>query len=243
MINNIPKIIWQTHEWEWKDLPLNFKKTAMSWINLNPDWEYKYYSKSERLKIIDSIDSEFSKLLINPNVYWSSGMVQADIFRYLVLKRFGGVYCDMDSFCIVPLSYMLKDIKDDMDIVTFKQASGHINNSNLATLPESETINNTIKIIKNKSFYNNRFSDCTIHPCDNWRISIDDSSEHYDECFINTYVAFYKAATNKDNVSIDFETIHADIFKKEWNKDFMINYFGKNIPYSSFIANNNLKEF
>ena len=46
-MQNFEKIIWQTHKWEYEDLPDLYKKTSKTWQIMNPDWEYRYIPNSQ----------------------------------------------------------------------------------------------------------------------------------------------------------------------------------------------------
>lgn len=88
----IPKIIWQTHEWEYEDLSYDFKMASLTWKNLNPDWDHRYVSKKDRVKHIEEYDKSLLKFYNS-----CDGITQSDIWRYVVLYLYGGVYVDMDT--------------------------------------------------------------------------------------------------------------------------------------------------
>jgi hypothetical protein len=88
----IPKIIWQTHEWEYEDLPYDYKMASLTWKNINEDWEYRYVSKKDREKYIEEYDKGLLRFYNSCN-----GITQSDIWRYVVLYLHGGVYVDMDT--------------------------------------------------------------------------------------------------------------------------------------------------
>jgi mannosyltransferase OCH1-like enzyme len=90
-----PKIIWQTHELPYEQLP-NFQKDIINtWICLNPDWEHRYVDAKERSAQV----REYDKFL--HNCYLLLGEVhQADIWRLVTIYKNGGIYADMDSICI-----------------------------------------------------------------------------------------------------------------------------------------------
>jgi hypothetical protein len=124
----VPKIIWQTHEWGYEDLPDNFKRAAMTWQNLNPGWEYRYVTAAERKEQIRS-NPEHALLYL---FYLATDKVtQADIWRYITLYEHGGAYADMDSACAEPLDYSLRDVQPGTEIVcTPPDQNGDINNAN-----------------------------------------------------------------------------------------------------------------
>ena len=88
----IPKIIHQT--WYKKDLPSNIKNNIEKIKKINPDYEYKFYDDNDILTFIkNNCDSRtlkaYNKLTI--------GASKADLFRYLILYKEGGIYLDIDS--------------------------------------------------------------------------------------------------------------------------------------------------
>lgn len=129
----IPKIVWQTHEWEYENLPPNFKSASLTWKNLNPEWEYRYVDAAERAKQVESFDSTF--YLFYRHMDKTS---QADLWRYITVYQNGGVYSDMDSICSKPLDYTLRKIKQNTEIlVTPIGDDGVVNNSNFGAKKES----------------------------------------------------------------------------------------------------------
>lgn len=91
----VPKIIHQT----WKDhrLPDHLKIMQESVIEHHQDYEYKFWS-----------DQDIENFLrVNyPNIYWFYQknfeyiIQKIDFIRLLLLYHFGGVYIDIDSFCL-----------------------------------------------------------------------------------------------------------------------------------------------
>jgi hypothetical protein len=104
--SHIPKIIWQTHEWEYKNLSYDYKMATLTWQNLNPDWQYRYVSSKEREKHIKEYDPKLFD-------YYQrcSGITQADIWKQVILYLYGGAYSDLDSFCNMPLNHMISFFK------------------------------------------------------------------------------------------------------------------------------------
>jgi len=132
-MHTIPKIIWQTHNYTYEDLPEHLKKSINTWKNLNPGWDHRYYSHIDREKYLKQYPDFYTRYInLDP-------ITQADIWRYLVTYEFGGVYSDMDSICIKPLDYMLDNIADNPNIVVIplSQNGGHTNNANYAVEAKS----------------------------------------------------------------------------------------------------------
>jgi mannosyltransferase OCH1-like enzyme len=154
MIIMIPKIIWQTHNYRYEDLPVHILKCSKTWQNLNPSWRYNYFSHEDRHDFVKSeipeLYDEYLKL---------APMYQADLWRYVVIYKYGGVYADMDSICYKPLDYMLSKYSGQ-DVVCVKPAmqGGKINNANFAASRKSDSIKNVIDLIRRYK-ENTRFKD------------------------------------------------------------------------------------
>jgi mannosyltransferase OCH1-like enzyme len=213
----IPKIIFQTHEYEYEELPYWFKQTSMSWRNLNPGWEYIYHNFAQRSKYVKDNSPELYK--IYRDVMKSH---QADIWRYLILKEHGGVYADMDSFCSTPLDYILNEIPENIDLVSTKTESpNHINNSNFAAVKNSKILNQCIEEIiyaNRKELKRNRPDQTIIHGC-----------------FSNVVM------NNPDIVSKIMKAHHGSSYKTKFDQNRqIIDYYGQEMTYKDFLSNHNM---
>jgi len=95
----IPKVIWQTHEYDFKDLPYPYNLNAKTWIDKNPRYKYKYVNAAGRRSQIELLRPDL--LYIYDTI---PGIVyKTDVWRYIVLSEYGGFYADLDSVCIQPL--------------------------------------------------------------------------------------------------------------------------------------------
>lgn len=74
-------------------------------LALHPDWN-SYFWTSESIYN----DPMFSQFELNKNIrnLMNRYDVRADILRYAVLAKYGGVYLDMDIYCIRPLNCLLQ---------------------------------------------------------------------------------------------------------------------------------------
>lgn len=116
----IPKIIHQT--FKSKDLPLDILNIVEDLRLKNPDWEYRFYDDEKcSLYVLEHYGEEIYDLYnsINP----SYGAARADLFRYLVMYKEGGVYLDIKSSCIIPLSDLI-DENDEFFISNWPNLKG-----------------------------------------------------------------------------------------------------------------------
>jgi len=104
----VPKIIHQT----WKtnieeDLPPSVLQSSKEWKEMNPDWEYRLWNDSE---VRDFVAKDYPNLL---DMYDHIEPVQrADLFRYLVILRYGGLYSDSDTSPRIPASQWLARVQE-----------------------------------------------------------------------------------------------------------------------------------
>ena len=147
--NVIPKKIFQTHEWEYEDLPDFMKAATQTWINMNPTWEYVYMNAKERRAYVNEHHPELIQMYdIVP------GLFQCDMWRYIVLYNNGGTYADIDSICIKSLDKMLDEKYTDQEIVCFLgkvQDNNFINSANFMSTKMSSVVKESINAIYLKS--------------------------------------------------------------------------------------------
>lgn len=251
----IPKIIWQTHEWEYKDLPNHFLKIIKTWENLNPGWNHRYVSGAQRALYIEQYDQILYRYYL-----LADKITQADIWRYVVVYRDGGVYADMDSICTMPLDYMIDKYYNEEDVISVaimtdkyeerarwrakdnpEFSSGGVNNSNFAAIKNSKImkliLDNIIKKYKTITLF-----DLFIRSEIGNSINPIAGKTH---CFFLGYSAYSDVVMkNQDSVCFNFEaSMHSNVLKEKFDTDYMINYYGKEIPYFSFVKEKNLNLF
>lgn len=100
----IPKIIHQIYfSADNKSLPQAIQENINKIKVMNPDWEHRFYDDAD---IVDFIKNNYdSRILdyfnrINPKY----GAAKADLFRYLLMYKCGGIYIDIKSSVNKPLN-------------------------------------------------------------------------------------------------------------------------------------------
>lgn len=93
----IPKIIWQTMKTN--KVPDFMNTYARTWMDLNPEYVYRFHDDDD---VIEFITTSFPEYLEEYSKL-TYGASKADLWRYLIMYKYGGVYADMDCKCINPL--------------------------------------------------------------------------------------------------------------------------------------------
>lgn len=89
------------------DLPLEIRNNIDDLMRINKGWEYRLFDDRECVDFIrDAYGAEMLHLYksINP----SYGPARADLFRYLLIYHYGGVYLDLKSTCTVPFEEIIR---------------------------------------------------------------------------------------------------------------------------------------
>ncbi len=127
----IPKIIHQT--WKTKEVPGKWVPLVRKVQTLNPGWEYKLWTDADNEGFVRDEFPEFYKIFMG----FSRAIMRADVIRYLIMSKIGGVYLDLDyevlkpfdfgnHSLILPLNRSLKngDPKDALGNCFFASAPG-----------------------------------------------------------------------------------------------------------------------
>ena len=215
----IPKIIWQTHEKKYNDLPAFQKNIINTWKNLNPGWEHRYVDAEERSKTV----KEYSEFL---HSYYlaSDNLHQSDIWRAIAIYTHGGFYADMDSICLEPIEDSIgKGYKGEELICSSKgfQHSG-INSSNFGAIKNSKIIKSIIDSLILQ------FKDIKIEDVPGLDFGFPEN-----ETFSNI------AQDNENFIYFNNEYFsHAREYKTFFNADTNVTFNGKIINYKTLCENN-----
>lgn len=140
----IPKIIHQT--WKTDDVPkkwLSYQKIVQ---NLHPDWEYKLWTDKDNDEFVRK---EFPELYDIYNGF-SKNIMRADVIRYLIMDKIGGLYLDLDYEMLKPFNF-----KDSQLILpknrslNFGDSADEIGNCVFASVPNHQFWKDVINDIKN----------------------------------------------------------------------------------------------
>lgn len=106
---NIPKKIHQI--WLGGKIPDKYNRLRETWVEKNPDWEYKLWTD-------DDIDNFKLENIESFNTIANLGS-KSDIFRYEILYREGGLYVDTDFECLTSFN--------DLTYLDLFSGTGHVN--------------------------------------------------------------------------------------------------------------------
>ena len=156
----IPKIIHQIWTGS-KEVP--YKKYREELKKKHPDWKYILWNKERLLKeniisktTFDYLVQNLKKPVVHkntPNCYKLRDIRDpfikiSDISRYNILKKYGGVYVDVDIICLKPLDDLLLGNEFFAGFEGDKRASGLIGNAVIGSIPNHPVMIGCVDEIK-----------------------------------------------------------------------------------------------
>lgn len=111
----IPNSVYQT--WRVPTLPFLHAKEVGRFRRRNPDFSFNFFSDNEMDEYMRTRFRAHPILDVFREIRVPAA--KADIWRYCILYREGGVYCDIDSGLSIPIRELLKG--DPSEIVSFEK--------------------------------------------------------------------------------------------------------------------------
>ena len=95
---SVPKIIHQLWIGD-RDLPINAMNSVK---NMNPDYKYMFWCETTIAQNLN-IKPRYQRKIEEHTPVWG----KADMYRYLILEQYGGIFVDADMVCIEPFDDFL----------------------------------------------------------------------------------------------------------------------------------------
>jgi inositol phosphorylceramide mannosyltransferase catalytic subunit len=117
-VASIPRVLHQT--FPSRILPIAFRENVRRLRELHPNWDYRFYDDDDIVQYIRTHYGEeiFAYFMRIDARY---GAARADVFRYLLMYREGGVYLDIKSAARGPLDEVLRS--DDQYVLSYWRGS------------------------------------------------------------------------------------------------------------------------
>tara|TARA_B100000886_G_C20421972_1_gene492052 strand:+ start:1234 stop:1947 length:714 start_codon:yes stop_codon:yes gene_type:complete len=114
----IQKNVFQT--WKTLDFPYKIEKILNKNKKLNPDFKFHIYTDDQ---LFDFIKSNYDSEIFNAFEKLKHPVAKADMWRYLVLFKYGGVYLDIDSKFNNAIKTFIND--DDEGVISAEKNEGN----------------------------------------------------------------------------------------------------------------------
>lgn len=144
---SIPKIIFQTCSFKKNEIPDYINIHVQTWKDKNPDWEYRYYDDDDCRDFVKQYFPDLYDMFISIKVPFA----RADFWRFLALYEFGGVYADIDTYCVTPLNDWLDTTKEFVSAENYIPGLGYnIEDWFFANSPKNPISKNIIDLMINR---------------------------------------------------------------------------------------------
>ena len=145
-IHAIPKVIHQI--WLGSPLPERYRQFQETWIANHPDWEYRLWTDED----IEPFH------LVNQEAFDKSANYaeQANILRYEILYRYGGLYVDTDFECLQPFDLVHSYYEFYTGMTTIDRLT-LINNGLIASIPGHPIMKALVENVNKKNYGHKQF--------------------------------------------------------------------------------------
>ena len=106
----IPRLLSQT--WKSDALPPRADAFRRGWLTHNPDLQYRLFDNAASRTVVADVAPEH----LDAYDAMPFPVMRADVFRYAVIFRDGGMYADIDMECLRPLPKALFDLSGLLSI-------------------------------------------------------------------------------------------------------------------------------
>jgi mannosyltransferase OCH1-like enzyme len=103
-ISGVPLNIYQT--WYTTNVPPKMKENIDNLVKMNPDFNYYLYSDKQCKQFIKD---NFEQDVLDAFNRFKPGAYKADLWRYCILYKLGGIYLDIKFNTTIPLNSVLSD--------------------------------------------------------------------------------------------------------------------------------------
>tara|TARA_A100001035_G_C27642491_1_gene435263 strand:+ start:137 stop:829 length:693 start_codon:yes stop_codon:yes gene_type:complete len=140
----IPKIIHQT--WKDRDIPNKWTAFVNQVQELNPDWEYRLWTDDD---IDVFVEKEYPDFYDTFNSF-SKVIMKADVIRYLIMYKIGGVYLDLDYEVLQPFDFNVQQLVLPLNrSLSFGDHRNELGNCFFASVPGHKFWKDVINDLKN----------------------------------------------------------------------------------------------
>ena len=80
-------------------LPSHYEPWMTSWLKKNPSWQYWLWTDDDARQLVGHYYKQYVAMYDG----YTCNINRADVMRYFVLDKYGGVYADIDVECMRPL--------------------------------------------------------------------------------------------------------------------------------------------
>jgi mannosyltransferase OCH1-like enzyme len=140
----IPKIIWQTYKDPYESLAPYMHQSINTWKDLNPEYEHRYMDDQQAAEfVLNEYGKEWHDIFLSLPV----GVMRGDLWRYMIVYKYGGVYADLDTECLAEISSWMIE---DKDFIVCPENEYHFCQWTFAATAENPILKSVLDLIKDR---------------------------------------------------------------------------------------------
>jgi len=120
----LPKIIHNIWLQGYENLSTTIKIQHNDIKQLNPEWEFIIWDNNTIEKLLKKYPSVYKKYKNVASYSNNINNTKSDIARYIIMKEYGGLYCDIEYNCNNSFNILFKDYKKYLDKNTIYVTNG-----------------------------------------------------------------------------------------------------------------------
>ena len=142
----IPKWVFKTGPFNLKDLPELMKQIYLGMLKDNPGYELFFLSDEDCATFIEE---EYGEYYFNLYNKIKPGAYKSDLWRYMILSKYGGIYGDFSQVMVMKFDDIIKDI-DRVFCIDEPWAPFALHNAFMACKSDDEVVKTAINVAFDK---------------------------------------------------------------------------------------------
>ena len=160
----IPKIIHQMWKDNYETIPYDLKRWRSGCQQVNHNYQFNMYYDEELKQFVVNNYPEYLELFNS-----LKGVFMADMARILYVYHYGGIYMDLDFYCVKNFDCMIQNIEKSYDVTILQQERLHHHHpSHVLIVPNEPYLQSIMLYLNNRTIIQDYFAATPKHPFLKW---------------------------------------------------------------------------
>ena len=198
----IPKIIHQMWKDNYDTIPYDLKRWRAGCQQVNHNYEFRFYYDSDLKTFVTTYYPEYLALFNSLH-----GVFMADMARILYVYHYGGIYMDLDFYCVRNFDCMIKNIEKQYNLNILREEHIHYKKAgHVLIVPNEPYLQSIMLYLNNRTIIQDYFAATPKHPFFKWLLDERNSYFHASQPHTLQYQFDSSTAAHKNDTTT--ETSH-----------------------------------